>query len=191
MQNTVTVEEVNALRSTWNAPERQYRFSPSKSFDNSDWFLKLETVKECIRPGNGATLAFVGGRGNGKTQMAVEMMKLLTSAGHSCLFTTSTGLFMEFKETFGSSATKTELEVMTKFRRPRLLIIDEFGKSTDAPWLNSLLFELLNSRHNAMKDTILIDNSTPAKFELLVGDSMASRINQGGGIIEFTWPSFR
>jgi DNA replication protein DnaC len=189
----ITPETVKQLRSTWNAPKRQILFTPQRGVESDapDWWIKFESAKAQIQPGYGVTLAFVGGRGNGKTQMAVELMKLLTEHGQSALYTTSVQFFMELKATYKSENQTTEAEVLEIYRKPRLLVIDEFGKSSDAPWLNMLMFDLFNSRYQDMKDVILIDNSTPAAFEETVGPSMASRINEGGGIIEFTWPSFR
>lgn len=191
MTSLISEELISSLRSTWNAPKRQVLFTPPEI--NSEWQFKFDTAKNQIKPGKGVTLGFVGGRGNGKTQMAVELMRILTENGHSAYFTTAAQLFMELKDSrpWNKDAEFSELDVVTKYRKPRLMVIDEFGKSSDAPWLNSVVFDLLNWRHNDVKDTILIDNNTLTDFEILVGPSMASRINQGGGIIEFTWPSFR
>lgn len=188
MQEPLSDEQVASLRVTWNAPKRHVLTTPK--FEGA-WNEKLEQLKTIIKPGRGVIVALTGGRGNGKTQMAVEVMRLMTQNGWTCLFTTSVELFVEFKESFKKETGVTELEILKAYRRPRLLVIDEFGKSSDGPWLNTLLFEILNARYNDMKDTILIDNRSKEEFELAVGSSIASRINEGGGIIECKWETYR
>jgi len=54
-----------------------------------------------------------------------------------------------------------------------------------------MLFELLNRRYNDLKDTILIANKSKAEFQDYIGPSLASRMNETGGIVECNWPSFR
>ena len=136
-------------------------------------------------------MALTGGRGNGKTQLAVEAMRMVTRAGGPVLFSTAISFFAEVKSTFSRESEFTEKQVADKYRRPRLLVVDEVGKRGGSDWENNLLFDVLNSRYNDIKDTILIDNRSPKEFEEWIGPSVASRMSEGGGIIECNWGSFR
>ena len=146
--------------------------------------LKMETAK-------GATLALVGWRGNGKTQMAVELIKLRCQHLKSARFVTAVEFFMHVKRSYKPDWEESEIDVLAQFRKYSLLVIDEIGKCGETEWQNTLLFELLNRRYNSMKDTILICNRTKEEFEAMIGPSLASRMNEGGGILVCDWPSFR
>lgn len=144
------------------------------------------------RIGSGFLCALIGGRGVGKTQMAMDLSSTVIRAGGTARFTTATKFLMEIKETYRKDAPKTEREVVVDYGKPKLLIIDEIGRRGETDWEDRLLFELLNDRYNAVRDTIVISNHpTEAEFSKAVGDSLVSRINETGGVIACNWTSFR
>jgi DNA replication protein DnaC len=147
--------------------------------------LLLKLVEGC------ATVGIVGGRGNGKTQMAVEAIRLACSHGKPCMFTTAMQFFMDLKATYRADALKDERAIVAMYARPHLLVIDEIGKRGGSDWENNLLFEVLNRRYENMKPSILIDNRTREDFLETIGPSLASRMSEGGGVIECTWETFR
>jgi DNA replication protein DnaC len=179
---------ISAIRSSWNAPKRH---ATRAEFGAGRWLEQLCSVKTMLGKGGGLIIALVGGRGNGKTQMAVELMKWYTEDLKSATFTTAVEFFMAIKATYKAQSLTGEVEIMERFRKPKLLVIDEIGKRGQTEWENTLLFELLNSRYNDMLDSVLIDNRSKEEFIDMIGPSLASRMNEGGGIIECTWPSFR
>lgn len=178
--------KVATFRANWNAPKRHEQSTPNFS---GEWGAAYSQLKAKL--GTGSTIALVGTRGSGKTQLAVELMKATTANLKRAYFTTATGFFMELKATYRKEASKTEGDVLNTFQSFQLLVIDEIGKRSESEWENNLLFELLNRRYNAMKDTVLIDNRSKADFIAAIGESLASRMNEGGGIKECNWPSFR
>lgn len=179
---------VAALRAHWQAPARHVQCQPQRI---GPWGAALDRLTARQQSGRGLMAALVGTRGNGKTQLAVELMKLTTARRQSARFTTAVGFFIKVKATFRREAAASEEEVMLEFLRPHLLVIDEFEKRADTVWENNLVFELLNRRYNALKDTVLIANDTKSQFDAYVGDSVVSRINETGGVLECTWTSFR
>jgi DNA replication protein DnaC len=98
---------------------------------------------------------------------------------------------MKIKATYRPNSDQSELEVLNSFRRPSLLVLDELGKRGQSDWENTLLCELIDCRYRDMRDTILLSNQNQSGFEASVDDSIVSRINETGGIVECTWPSFR
>lgn len=168
------------------APRRQLnnnnivRSGPWAAAENAI-ISKLET---------GCLLALVGTRGCGKTQLAVEAIRFCATHSRRARYCTATEFFVEIKSTYGDDA-RTEKDVIAEFSRPSLLVIDEIGQRSESEWENRLLFELLNRRYNALKDTILISNQTPADFAASMGPSLISRMQETGGLIECTWPSYR
>jgi hypothetical protein len=140
--------------------------------------------------GTGFLVALVGIRGPGKTQMGVELMKRSAEAERSCLYATAMGFFIAIKSTYGKKA-ESEEDVLSRYARPSLLVIDEAGRRGETDWEDRLLFELIDRRYREMRDTLLISNQGPGEFQTAIGPSLASRMVETGGIIECTWASFR
>lgn len=179
---------VSQQRSEWNAPLLHVKTHPT--FEG-EFGSAMELIKTLLSSPKGSTIALVGTRGCGKTQLAVEAMKLITEQEKSALFDTAIGFFMKIKASWSKGSDVDEMDVVNKFQRPKLLVIDEFGKRGENDWQNNLLFEVINCRYNRMLHTILIDNRTPAEFEATVGPSISSRMTESGGIIDCNWKSFR
>lgn len=176
--------EIQSLRDKWNAPRRHSLVTANTK---GPWGDALRKAAKCLEGGESATVAIVGNRGNGKTQIGVELMKQFTAQKKSALFCTAIEFFMEIKATFKKDSNETESEVLAWFRKPKLLVIDEVGKRSGSEWESQLLFELINSRYNDLKATVLIDNRSAKEFSETIGPSLCRRINEGGGIIECNW----
>lgn len=178
--------KVNELRVAAQVPKRHMQ---TKVNEQTAWGEKFCELQE--RLGKGFLIALVGTRGNGKTQLGVELIRVATFDLRKSLFTSAVQFFIEIKSSYRKDAEKTEHEVIRKFSRPSLLVIDEFGKRGESEWENTMLFEVINNRYNAMLDTVLIDNRTKAEFIARIGPSLASRMEETGGIVECNWESFR
>jgi DNA replication protein DnaC len=141
--------------------------------------------------GKGVTLCLTGTRGNGKTQLGVDAILTTTLDGRPAQFVSAQRLFMTFKSSFDEGARRTEIQILDSFRRASLLVIDEVGQRTESGWENRTLFELLNARYGDMTDTILTCNLDRPMLAENLGPSIISRMQEGGGILECNWPSFR
>lgn len=171
----------------FGAPERQRR--QREVIRSGPWG---ETEKKIIdRLKSGFLIALVGGRGCGKTQMAVEVMRASVGMKRSCLFASAMQFFMAIKATYRKESDDTEDQVLRRFSKVRLLILDEIGQRSENEWENRLLYELLNRRYNSLDDTLLISNQEIAQVESALGPSLISRMRETGGIIECAWETFR
>jgi DNA replication protein DnaC len=177
---------IATLRQDWGAPERHVKTAPVEA---GEWGSSLRALKG--RLGTGMLAALIGGRGSGKTQLAVELMRETTNRLKSARFMTAVDFFMRVKETYGRDAAKSEREILNHFCKCSLLVIDEIGKRGQSEWENTLLFELINRRYNEVKDTLIIDNNPAQEFVQSIGPSIASRMNECGGIIQCNWKSYR
>ena len=184
------VNKLNELLAAANLPKRHFLCVPMTSGQWEKWWKKFNELR--LKLGTGRLLALIGTRGNGKTQLAVSLaIDLMKTHLKSARYTTATAFFMAIKSTYKPNVDEDEAHVIREFSRPALLVIDEIGKRGGSEWENNLLFELLNRRYNDMKDTILIDNRTMAEFVATIGPSLASRMNEGGGVVECDWETFR
>lgn len=154
------------------------------------WGEKLTTVRDLLGK-DGVIIALIGGRGSGKTQMAVECIRALAREGKVSNFCTAMSFFMRIKSTYRKDATETESDVIRELSSPSLLVIDEIARRSESEWENNLLFELLNRRYNDMLDTIVICNLPKDEFEASMGSSLVSRMTENGGIVDCNWGSFR
>lgn len=175
------------LQTHWGAPERH---AQRTAIDKSGpWGEFLKKINSSL--GEGRMWALCGTRGNGKTQMAVEIMRHATQIGMSARYVVVTEFFAAIKATYRKDWTETEMNVIERFRKPKLLVIDEIGKRGESDWENNLLFLLLDKRYTDMTDTIVVANLDSDKMGENLGSSIASRLGETGGLIECTWPSRR
>lgn len=153
------------------------------------WARALERL--ITKLGSGFIIGLVGERGNGKTQMAVELIRAGSWKGKTALFASATQFFMDVKSAYKSSSGDDERSVLKRYRKPSLLVLDEIGKRGETEWENRLLFELLDKRYGDKSDTLVISNQDPAAFGAALGAALVSRMDESGGIIECGWPSYR
>lgn len=182
-------DQLFALREArgWSRIRRQTELIEKRTGDK--WRARRNQLREKLF--TGFTVALVGDRGVGKTQMGADLMLTVTDFLKSAEYVSATGLFSEVKSSYHPVSKLTEPEVTGQFCQPRFLVIDEYEKRGDTDWENRILFDILNIRYGMKKDTILLSNLTHKTFVEMLGPSMASRINETGGIITCDWPSFR
>ena len=140
--------------------------------------------------GKGFLFSLVGPRGTGKTQMAVEIVYSALEKDRTALFTTAFKMLLAIKASY-KRTDEAEEDVIRSFCKPSLLVIDECHERRGTDFENQIITHIINERYEAEKDTLLISNQTLADFAASMGDSVISRMNETGGIIECNWESFR
>lgn len=168
-----------------NIPKRQAGTVAERRPGWAETFDKL--VK---RSGSGFLMALRGIRGNGKTQLAVELIRHNAGQRRSSRFCTAMEFFMEIKAGYRKDE-RSEKSILDEFCKPFLLVIDEIGQRSESEWENRLIYEMINRRYNDMKDTLLISNQEEAQMVTALGPSIVSRMNETGGVIPCEWESFR
>lgn len=150
--------------------------------------------------GKGAIFALNGDRGLGKTQLATHIAQgLLKSRGDGKAFESkdvkySVGidLIRKIRSTWKKSTDESEHQAVRAFTEPRYLVIDEFSELRgDKEWDAPLFTNLIDRRYGANRDTIIIGNFKTSEISGVLGDSVASRMRECGGIIELKGESFR
>ncbi|HEU5125010.1 MAG TPA: ATP-binding protein [Verrucomicrobiae bacterium] len=177
---------ITQLLNESKAPERQRQ---NRNLDRSGpWAVTEQKILSKL--GSGFFIGLIGTRGGGKTQLGVEAIRRCSRDLKRSRFCTATEFFIEIKSSYNSEE-NSEKNVLDRFTKPQLLVIDEVGQRSESEWENRLLFELLNRRYNAIKDTLLISNQTVESFCQSLGPSLVSRMQETGGLIECKWPSYR
>lgn len=176
---------VSELLDYANIPKRQRGAEVRQA---PGWSDTLKKLSESL--GTGFLVALVGLRGNGKTQIAVELVRHNAGLGVKSRFCSAMEFFMDIKAGYRNDS-KAEKDVITEFCKPSLLVIDEVGQRSETDWENRLIFEMINRRYNDMKDTLLISNQEEAQLKIALGPSIVSRMNETGGLIKCEWETFR
>lgn len=176
----------NDLRLNWGAPPHHLKVKVNPS---GEWGKAREQLLSGI--GKGMFISLVGNRGTGKTQLAVEAMIESTRQGRSALFCTALDFFIELRTTYSPNSEIKEADVLAKYKRHKLLVIDEVGKRGEKEWENNMLFNVINHRYNHDYDTVLIGNRDRAELTSVIGESLVERMNERGGFMECNWKSYR
>lgn len=139
----------------------------------------------------GALVALIGRRGTGKTQIAVQLVRETCKRGQSALYLTAMEVFLRLRATYQDKVAETELGVLRALAKPAVLVIDEVQERAETAFEDRVLTHLIDRRYGAMKTTVLIGNLKPSQLQPSLGDSVSSRLQETGGVIECDWPSFR
>jgi DNA replication protein DnaC len=139
----------------------------------------------------GVTLAFIGSRGTGKSQLGTIAGWHVCFRGLSAIYTRTAMLFARIKATYGSESKETELKILKEIVAVPLLVLDEIGETRETEWEGKLLANIVCQRHDDGRDTILISNQSAESLARSIGESVTDRIAEGPGIFEFNWKSFR
>lgn len=138
----------------------------------------------------GGTLALLGGRGTGKTQLAAQFMAgFIDVLGGSAQYYRADELFEKLRPSGEVGA------AIEKFRRmlncTDLLVVDEVQDRVDSAYEDRELRRIVDSRYGSFRATVLICNQTPEAFAESVGPSIISRLAETGCMLTLPWESFR
>lgn len=140
----------------------------------------------------GTCLMMVGKSGTGKTHLAIAVLNMISKKNYSVVFSSVAEILRRLRSTYGQSD-ETEDDVYNLYTKPDLIVIDEVGVSIgDAEKRKAMLFDLINTRYNEVKPTILIGNLTRDEMENYLGIRIFDRLLENNGfIMPFEWPSYR
>ncbi len=141
-----------------------------------------------------ATLALIGGRGPGKTWLGCALVRAFCRAGRSARYCTAVEIFAMIRNAWdhrGERGVEAERDVLARLERVDLLVIDELQERSDSAWASTVLTSIVDTRYAYLRSTIVIANLGRGTLVANLGDSIASRMSEGGGVIECSWPSLR
>ena len=136
---------------------------------------------------------FVGSAGLGKTHLARALGYGSCQAKASALFTTAAKMVNYLATAKVSHRLEAELN---KYRRPRVLIIDELGYVSMDLEASNLFFQVISSRHDEGLGTIVTTNIPFGEWnQIFAGNAIAhtivDRLTDGASIFHLEGVSYR
>ena len=138
------------------------------------------------------TVALIGPRGVGKTHLGCALANAFNlHRDRQALYKRAMDCFTELKATFSNNSEISQQMLLERWTAADLFVCDEVQVRSDSAWENSTLTTLIDRRYAENRATLLISNLTADKFVEKVGNAIASRVMETGGIVKCEWPSFR
>lgn len=157
-EGTIRSERLSAA----DIPER-YRVCNFENF--SDLNASLVNAKNRARefvdayPAVDAGLLLLGPSGRGKTHLACAVLSdLVRNKGVAGLYVDFSDLLLKIQTSFRPDADASKESILHPYADVELLVLDELGASKPHPWVLDVLYNLLNTRYNRRRVTIVTSN---------------------------------
>lgn len=119
-------------------------------------------VDEFVQPDGGFArlgLIFYGPPGGGKTHLAVAVLQeLVRTYRLGGRFTDFTSLVHQIQSSFDPKSPESKREVLDPVIRAPLLVLDELGAQKPTPWVQDILYLIINTRYNERLPTFFTTN---------------------------------
>lgn len=140
---------------------------------------------------SGTSMIFVGDPGTGKTHLSCGIANFVLSQGFSALFITVAEMIRTIRRSY-QDKTVYEGDLINKFVKPDLLILDEVGMHRGTEEEKRTIFEVMNGRYFAQKPCIVISNLDVEGIREYLSLKTFDRLREAGGrCVVFDWESYR
>ena len=140
---------------------------------------------------------FHGPVGTGKTDLAVSFLKnVILNSEPLCeydgryrlqdnigLFVSVPVMLLNIRGAF-KSETVEEMDLIKKYMKPEILILDDLGTEKTTDWVIQTLYVIINSRYEEDKQTVITSNYSLDEIRKNLNDKIASRIIAMTEVIE-------
>lgn len=127
---------------------------------------------------------FTGTVGTGKTHSAWSTLRAVAETGANLRFLaiTEADLFARLRPG-GSASPEAELESLAAVD---LLFVDDLGAAKNTEWTEEVTYRLINRRYEECRPCIFTTNAAALELSAVVGDRIASRLQQMCDLIPMT-----
>ena len=140
-------------------------------------YALLAKYAENFAPETSGNIAMFGGTGLGKTHLSSAVAGKVIEKGHDVYYASALSLFADFEvRRFGNSASASADGNIDRYFDCDLLIIDDLGTEVTNQFTTSCLYDIINSRLNAKKPTIISTNLSQDEFRKRYWDRITSRV---------------
>lgn len=140
------------------------------------------------RPGN---LLLFGAPGLGKTHLSAAIAREVSGQGYSVVYDTAAHVFQQFEDQkFGREEQEADSAV-ERVLGCDLLILDDLGTEMTTAFVQSALYQILNTRLMEKRSTILNTNLSPTELGRRYSPQIASRVEGEYQILPFVGEDIR
>jgi DNA replication protein DnaC len=139
-------------------------YNPQGSHTTEAWRSQAYALRDSKHivdefPNLDVGLLFLGPCGVGKTHLAAAIIRaLILNKGVSCLFYDFRDLLKEIQDSYNPVSQTTELKVLEPVYDAEVLVLDELGASKPTDWVRDTMTQIINTRYNDRKMTIITSN---------------------------------
>lgn len=126
-----------------------------------------------FNPNNSNSLLFMGNTGLGKTHLTLAIVYELLNRGFNVIYGAAYNLFGEMESEHFDRHTNTAYNAVIDCD---LLVIDDLGGEFVSPYIQSLFYNIINTRDLGGKPTIINTNLTMAEIASRYSPRVASRL---------------
>ena len=135
------------------------------------------------RSGN---LLLSGDPGLGKTFLSASIARVVSEDGFSVVYDTAGHVFARCEAAkFRSDEEPDAAEDVRRYEKSDLLILDDLGTEMTTAFVQSALYQLVNSRLLAGKSTVINTNLTPPELGVRYGAAVRSRLEGEYTVLPF------
>lgn len=151
---------------------------------NADNYRRMSAVLSLLKKyadefnteGSG-NIAMFGGTGLGKTHLSSALARVVIERGFDVYYISALGMFSDFEyNRFGSATTSGGDGDIGRYFDCDLLIIDDLGTEVTNQFTTSCLYNIINTRLNKKKQTVLSTNLSQDEFRKRYWDRITSRV---------------
>lgn len=140
----------------------------------------------------GTSCVFVGKPGTGKSHLAVGIALHVMRHGFSARYATVQRAVRRIKDTWHRESPERESDALRWMTDVDFLILDEIGVQFGSDFEKNLLFEVLNSRYECRRPSLILSNLSQVEVQGYLGERVVDRIREDGGrVLTFDWASHR
>ena len=152
------------------------------TFNNFERSKCLDTYKiakqyaEDFSPGITKGLIFQGRAGSGKTSLVAAIAhEIIEQKMIPIRFIEAFDLLLNIRKAY-STKTCEELDLIEKFSKCQLLVIDDLGTEKNTDWVQQIFYKIINDRYKLELPTIITTNLTLEELEKRLDERVTSRI---------------
>ena len=140
-------------------------------------YSTLQKYAQSFEASSSQSIAMFGGTGLGKTHLSSALAGAIIEGGNDVYYTGAMNMFSDFEQKrFGSSAGFDSTGDVSQYFNCDLLIIDDIGTEIANQFTVSCLYNVINTRLNKKKPTVISTNLTQDEFRKRYWDRIASRV---------------
>ena len=174
----------------WYSRERNFTAGISPR-ENMEWvYNTCRTYAMNFAPGVSGNLLLTGGTGLGKTFLSAAIAREVSEKGHSVVYDTAGHIFAQFEQQKFTREEEADDHV-ERVLNCDLLILDDLGSEMTTSFVQSALYQIVNTRQMERRSTIISTNLTPGELARRYTPQIASRIEGEYTLLPFAGEDIR